>query len=175
MIKKTTLAIFMAGLMLATIFSAISVSAGYREHEIGPVETVDPYNPNPTDPPDGLTKNGHIAVTVSGILNFNKIDGATVRVMGLNYFKEKTTDEDGFAAFGFLSGDNDFLPVSIFGSFYLITVEHPDYYPQFKLKFLQWDDLFYSWKPNLIPKIDDGASGSISHIDIDVINDCVIV
>ena len=55
MMKKSLLAIIMASLMLVTIFSAITVSAGYREYVVmGPVETVEPFNPNPTgvDGPD---------------------------------------------------------------------------------------------------------------------------
>ena len=191
--KKTILAIFMVCLMTATVFSAISVSARDDQYVTGPVEKVGdsnppdsaPTDPAPTDPNDGLfePRNGGIGVSVSGILRSNRIEGATVTVMGLgipvpyDYCKTKSTDRQGGAGFGvyslFYGSDNDFLPVLLCGSVYVISVSHPGYYSQIKTIFLRWSDRYYTWEPRLIPKIGEGASGS--PLDIDVINADAIV
>ncbi len=100
MMKKSLLAIIMAGLMLVTTFSAISVSAGYREHEIELSGTVEPFNPNPVspvnDPPPAIIK-GKVKEEVMGI--YVPVNGATVLITSSDTGECKSTSSSPFGDF----------------------------------------------------------------------------
>ena len=60
--RKRNLALVMASLMLLTSFSAMSVNAGYREHEIELVGIVKSFNPNPVDPEPTITSDSYAVI-----------------------------------------------------------------------------------------------------------------